>query len=94
MDGALDKVEMVAHDEAAVGLLEAIGGGGFGDEPIITRVVIAELGRSGLGMEADEAATAALDDLENFRGGAVQAIGSGEQDADFGRAAGGTGGGC
>ena len=94
MDGALDKVEMVAHDEAAVGLLEAVGGGGFGDEPIIARVVIAELGRSGLGMEADEAATAALDDLENFRGGAIQAIGSGEQDTDLGVAAGGTGGGC
>jgi hypothetical protein len=94
MNGALDKVELVAEDEAAVGLLQAVGGGAFGDEPIIARVVIAELGRSGLGMEADETALTALNDLENFGSGAIQPVRGGEQDADGGRAAGGTRGGA
>ncbi len=83
---------MVTQDEAAVGLFEAVDGGGFGTEPVIARVVVAELGGSGLGVKADEAAVAALDDLENFGGGAIEAVGGGEQDADFGVAAGGAGG--
>jgi hypothetical protein len=81
---------MIAHDEAAIELFEAVGGGGFGNKPIARRVVIAELGWSGLGMEPDEAAVAALDDLENFRGGAIEPVGSGEENADLGVAARGT----
>ncbi len=90
-DGALDEMEMLAHSDPAVDLLQAIGGGGFGNEPIIPRVVLAELDGRGLGMKADESAVAAFDDLENLRSGAVQAVGCGEQDAADAGAASGTG---
>jgi len=75
-EGAFDEMEMVAQDEAAIPLFQAIGGVAFGDVPVAGRVVIVQFQRGRLGMEANEAAFAALDDLEDFRGGAVEAIGS------------------
>lgn len=39
-------------------------------------------------MKADQAAVPALDDLENLGGGAIEAVGGGEQDSEFGVTAG------
>jgi hypothetical protein len=80
-------MKMIAHDEAAIELFQPVGGGGFGDEPIAGRVIIVELGGGGLGMETDQAAVAALDNLKNLGGGAIEPVGGGEENSDFGFAA-------
>jgi hypothetical protein len=76
--GAFDEAEMIAQDEAAIGLLQAAGRGGFRNEPIIGRIVGVQFRGRGERMQADEAAVAALDDLKNFVGGAIEAVGCGE----------------
>ena len=64
----LDEMEMIAQNEAAIPLLQTIGGVGFGNEPVVGRIIIAQLQRRGLRMEADQPAVAALDDVKDFRG--------------------------
>lgn len=88
-DGALDEAEVIAQHEAAVGLLQPARRGGFRDEPIIRRIVVPQLQRRRLRVQTDKAAVAALDDLENFAGGAIETVGGGEQDARGFVAAGG-----
>jgi len=79
---------MIVKHEAAVGLLQASRGGGLRDEPIIRRIIIAQLRGRWLRVQTDEAAIAALDDLENFGGGAIETVGGGKQDSRGAGAAG------
>ena len=53
--------------------------------------VTAQFERRGLRVETDQAAVAALGDAENLGGGAIEAIGRGEKNADLMIAAGGAG---
>jgi hypothetical protein len=70
---------MIVKHEAAVGLLEAPRCGGFRNEPIVRRIIIAQLRGRWLRVQTDEAAITAFDDLENFRGGAIETVGGGKQ---------------
>jgi hypothetical protein len=69
---------MIAQNESAVHLFPAIGDGRIGDEPILGRIIMGKLRRRRPGIKADQAAAAAFDDVEDFGGGLVEAIGGGE----------------
>ena len=85
----LDEMQVIAHHESAIPLLQPVGRRSFGNEPIVGRVVVAQLDGRGLRRQADQAALAALDDLEDLGGGAVQAVRGGKQNAGLGGVAGG-----
>ena len=84
-------MEMIAQDEAAIALFEAIRCGGFGNEPVARWVIVPQFERRWLGIEPNQAAVAAFDNLEDFVGGVIEAISGGEENAFFEGAAGGTG---
>ncbi len=75
---------MVAHHEAAIAMFQAVGSGCLRNEPITGRIVVAQLERRRLRVQANQTAIAAFDDLENFVGGAIQAVGCGKQHARIG----------
>jgi len=50
---ALDEMEMIAQDEAAIPLLQSIGGVGFGDKPVMGRVIVAQLQGRRLRVQTD-----------------------------------------
>jgi hypothetical protein len=79
---------MVAEDEAAVNLLQTVGGVGVRGVPVTGRIVIAQLQRMRLRIETDEATVAAFDDAEDFVGGSVEAVGAGKKQAGIAMAAG------
>ncbi|HUA83460.1 MAG TPA: hypothetical protein VMB85_06335 [Bryobacteraceae bacterium] len=79
---------MIAQNQAAIPLLQAIGRRGFRREPVIGRIIVAQLERRRLRIEPDQPAIAAFDDLENLAGGVIQAIGGGKQGSRSGVAAG------
>jgi hypothetical protein len=87
--GALHETKMVAQDEAAVNLLENVGGVGVRGVPVTGRIIIAQLQRMRLRIEPDEAAVAAFDDAENFVRRSVEAVGAGKKQAGIAMAAGG-----
>jgi hypothetical protein len=89
-ESAFDETQMIAQNKAAIPLLQAVGRGGFRNEPVIGRIIIAQLQRRGLGMKPDQAAFAAFDDLERFCGGVIQAISGRKERASLGTAAGRT----
>lgn len=82
-------MEVIAHDEAAITLFQAIRSGGFGNEPVAGRIVIAKLERGWLGIESNQAAVAAFDNLKDLVGGVIETIGGGEEHALVDGAAGG-----
>lgn len=90
-EGAFDKADVIAEDEAAIQFLELGDGVGFGDIPVGVGVILAEFGRGGPGMEAEEPAGATFDDAEGFGGGAVETVGGFKEDADGATVAGGAG---
>ncbi len=85
---ALHEAKMIAQHDAAVPLLQAIGGGPLGGEPVLARVVITEFEWRGLRKEPDQPALAALDDEKGLLSGGVQPVTGGKQRAGFGFAAG------
>src|SRR5580704_7599306 len=82
---------MVMEHEAAIGLLQPSDGVRFRHEPVVLWIIGPELGGRWLRVEADEPAVAALDDLEDFIGGVVQAVGGAKQNVRGFGAAGGAG---
>jgi hypothetical protein len=83
------KSQVIAHHESPVPLLQPVGRRSLGNEPIVGRVVVAEFDRRGFRRQADQAALAALDDLEDLGGGVIQAIRGGKQNAGLGGVASG-----
>jgi len=79
---------MIAQHEAAVNLLQAVGGIGIGGIPVAGRIIIAQFQWMRLRIEPYQAAVAALDDAKNFVSGAIQAVSAGKEQARFAMSAG------
>jgi len=78
---------VVAKNKPAIRLFQARRGSWFGNEPVPGWVIRVELAFLGPRVQADEPATAALNDVKDPRSRAVQTIAGGEKDAGFGRVA-------
>jgi len=57
-------MQVIAQNETPVPLLQAIGRGSLGYEPVIRRIIAAKLERRRLGIKPDQPALAAFDDQE------------------------------
>ena len=82
--GSLHKMQVIAQHKPAIPLLHAVDCSRFWDIPVVGRVILLELFRRGLGVQTNQAAGRALDDLKHSVGGAVEPVGGGKQFADFG----------
>jgi hypothetical protein len=81
--GSFDELQVVAQHKPAIPLLHPIDGGRLGNVPVVEWIILRELGRRGLGVQTNQAAGRALDDLENAVGGAIEPVGGGKQFANF-----------
>jgi hypothetical protein len=79
----LGETQMIAQNETAIPLFQPIGRAGFRREPVIRRIVLAQLNRRGLWIEPDQAAVAALHDLKRFSGSPVEAVRGRKQPPGF-----------
>jgi bifunctional DNA-binding transcriptional regulator/antitoxin component of YhaV-PrlF toxin-antitoxin module len=91
MQRALDEPDMVAQNGAAIDLFELLRRSRVRNVPIIGRIVIPKLERRGLGIQANQAALLAFDDVEYLIGRAIETIRRVEELDEGRRAAGGTG---
>ena len=89
-ESAFDEPQMIAQNESAIPLFETIRRSRFGDVPVIWRIIIAQLKRRWLGMQANQPAVSALDNLEKFCCGAIKPVGRRKKRAPVRAAAGGT----
>ena len=83
-DGSLDEANVVAEDDSAVGFFQARGGGALGREPVLLRIVFAQLLGRGARRQAEQSAMEAFDDEESFRSGVVEPVGGGKDGARAG----------
>jgi len=80
---------VIAEYESTVYFLQPFSGSVAGREPVIGRIVVAEVAGSGPGGEPYEPATAALHHLKDAVRGAVEVIARFKQDVEAGTVAGG-----
>jgi hypothetical protein len=86
---AEDEAGMIAEDEAAIRLFEAVDSRIIRCEPVILGVVLQKLLGGRTRMKADQTATRALDDVKLLSGGLVEPVRCGEQAQELPALAGG-----
>ncbi len=81
---SFDELQVVAQHKPAIPLLHSIDGGRLGNVPVVGWIILLELVRRRLRVQANQAAGCTLYDLKNAVGGAVEAVGCCKQLTDLG----------